>query len=321
MTSPALFVVLGAVVLLCAAAILALRADHRRASRQQRLRALVAVQPSWDESALSLRRPILREAIRGFFPLTMASARLKAAFAAAGNRIGLPHLVLSGLIAATAVVVFAENMMRLDPALVMLLGAGAGVWAPVLLLRLAQNRYRTQFLDPFPDALDLIGRAVKAGLPVLDAMEVAAREISAPVGSELRRTIEEMRIGIDIDEAMQRTADRVRVPDFRFFVVALKLQRRTGGSLAETLANLSNIIRRRKEIRLKVRALSSESKASAVVLALLPFVVGGIMFLINRDLVSVLLVDPRGRCMMGLAFLSLVAGVITMAVIIKKSLR
>jgi tight adherence protein B len=162
---------------------------------------------------------------------------------------------------------------------------------------------------------------VKAGLPVLDATEVAAREIPAPVGSELRRTIEEMRIGIDIDEAMQRTADRIRVPDFRFFVVALKLQRRTGGALAETLANLSHIIRRRKEIRLKARALSSEAKSSAVVLALLPFVVGGVMFLVNPDLASVLFLDPRGRFMMGLAFLSLAAGIITMAVIINKSLR
>jgi tight adherence protein B len=321
MRSQILFAVLGAVVLLCASAVLALRADHLRESRKQRLRALVAAQPSWDESALSLRRPILRDTLRGFFLLTMASAWLKAAVAASGNRIGLPHLALSGLIATTAGVVFAAKIMGLNLAFVALLGIGAGVGASALLLRLAQSRYRSEFLDLFPDALDLMGRAVKAGLPVLDAIEVAAREISAPVGSELQRTIEEMRVGIDIDEAMQHTADRVRVPDFRFFVVALKLQRRTGGSLAETLANLSNIIRRRKEIRLKVRALSSESKSSAVVLALLPFVVGGIMFLINRDLVSVLFLDPRGRFMMGLAGLSVVAGVLTMTVIIQKSLR
>src|SRR5262249_34473680 len=146
-----------------------------------------------------------------------------------------------------------------------------------------QSRFRNQFVDGFPDALDLMGRAVKAGLPVLDSMELAAREMPPPVGSELQRTIGEMRVGVDVDEAMQHTADRIRVPDFRFFAVALKLQRRTGGGLAETLANLSRIIRRRKEIRLKARALSSESKSSAVVLALLPFVVGGIMYLLSPD--------------------------------------
>ena len=139
---------------------------------------------------------------------------------------------------------------------------------------------------------------------MLDAMEVAAREIPAPVGSELQRTIEEMRIGIDIDEAMQHTADRIRVADFRFFVVALKLQRRTGGSLAETLANLSHIIRRRKEIRLKARALTSESKASASSSGCCRSSSAALLFFINPDLMSVLFVDPRGRFMLGLAFLS-----------------
>ena len=110
-----------------------------------------------------------------------------------------------------------------------------------------------------------------------------------------------MRIGIDIDEAMQHTADRIRVPDFRFFVVALKLQRRTGGSLAETLANLSSIIRRRKEIRLKARALTSEAKASATVLGLLPVVLGALLFFLNHDLMVPLLSDPRGRFMLGVA--------------------
>jgi tight adherence protein B len=308
-------------LLLGVAAVLMLRADRRRESREQRLRLLVAAGPSGDEPTLVLRRPVLRRTVREFFLPTTAWARLEAAFAATGNRVGLPHLTLIVLVAATGVVIFADKVVGFDPPLVVLLGLGAGLAAPTLLLRLAQSRFRNQFVDGFPDALDLMGRAVKAGLPVLDAMDLAAREIPPPVGSELQRTIGEMRVGVDVDEAMQHTADRIRVPDFRFFAVALKLQRRTGGGLAETLANLSHIIRRRKEIRLKARALSSESKSSAVVLALLPFVVGGIMYLLNPDLTSALFVDPRGRFMMGLAFLTLVAGVVTMAVIINKSLR
>src|SRR5205823_13677612 len=143
------------------------------------------------------------------------------------------------------------------------------------------------------------------GLPAVEAMEVAAREIPPPVGIEFLRTLEEARLGIDIGEALQHTAERIRVPDFRFYVVALALQRRTGGALAETLGNLSNIIRRRKEVRLKARALSAEAKASAFVLALLPFVVGAILFTLNYSLMSILFDDPRGRFMMGAAFLSL----------------
>ena len=321
MTSQIFVAVLGPVVLLGVAVVLAVRAGRRRQGRQQSLCALLSVGPSGDEPALPLRRPILRRTARKFLLVTTMRAGLETALARTGNRLGVPHLVLTMLVVATAVVLFAGKVMWFNPALVALLGIVAGLWAPALLLRLAQSRYRNQFLDKFPDALDLIGRAVKAGLPVLDATEVAAREVPAPVGSELQRTIEEMRIGVDIGEALEHTADRIQVPDFRFFVVALKLQRRTGGALAETLQNLSHIIRRRKEIRLKARALSSESKSSAVVLALLPLIVGGVIYLINPDLASVFLGDRRGRFMMGMAFLSLVAGVTSMAVIISKSLR
>jgi tight adherence protein B len=313
--------VLGAVILLGAAAFAVRRADRRRESRQQRLRAVVAAGPSVEEPTLSLRRPLSRAGIRDFFLLSALWARLEAELAAAGNWIGLPHLVVAGVGAAGATVLFTEKVMGLNPALVVLLGGAAAVATPVVLLRLIQSRYQNKFLLPFPDALDLMCRAVRAGLPVVDAIEVAAREVPAPVGGELHRTIEEMRIGVDIDEAMQHTADRIRVPDFRFFAVALKLQRRTGGGLAETLANLSNIIRRRKEIRLKARALTAESKASAAVLAALPFAVGALLFFLNPALMSVLFHDPRGRYMLGMAFLSLAIGVAVMAVIIRKSLR
>ncbi len=313
--------ILGAVVLIGGALLASMRSDRRRESRQQRLRTVVAAGPTEEAPTLSLRRPISRAGIRDFFLIATLWVRLEAAFAAAGNRIGLPHLALTGVAAAGVTVLFAEKIMGLQPAVVVLLGTAAAVAAPMALLRLLQSRYQKQFLDPFPDALDLMCRAVRAGLPVFDAMEVASREVSAPVGTELARTLEEMRIGVDIDEALQHTADRIRVPDFRFFAVALKLQRRTGGGLAETLANLSNIIRRRKEIRLKARALSAESKASATVLALLPFAVGALLFFLNPSLMSVLLDDPRGRFMMGMALLSLAIGVTVMAVIIRRSLR
>jgi tight adherence protein B len=319
--SPLVLAVVGAVLVLGAAALVMQRTDRRRGSRQQRLRAIVAAGPSEPEPVLSLRRPLTRAGIRDLFLLSALWARLDAAFAAAGNRVGVPHLAAAGLAAAGATVLFTEKVMAFGSALVLLPAAAAAVAAPVLLLRFLQSRYQNKFLEPFPDALDLMCRAVRAGLPVFDAIEVAAREIADPVGIELHRTIEEMRIGIDVDEAMQHTADRIRVPDFRFFAVALRLQRRTGGGLAETLTNLSNIIRRRKEIRQKTRSLTAESKASATVLGLLPFAVGAMLFWLNPDLMAVLFDDPRGRFMLGLALLSLAIGVSLMVVIIRKSLR
>jgi tight adherence protein B len=318
--SQLVFAVLGGVVLLGAALFAALRADRRRESRQQHLRAVVAVGPR-EEPQPSLRRPLSRAGVRDFFLLSALWARLEAAFAATGDRIGLPHLTVAGLIAAGAAIGLAAGIMGYGPGIAMPIGIAAAVAAAALLLRFAQSRYQNQFLDTFPDALDLIARAVRAGLPVNDAMQVAGREVPPPVGVEFQRTLEEMRIGMDIDEAMQHTADRIRVPDFRFFVVALKLQRRTGGSLAETLANLSSIIRRRKELRLKARALTSEAKASATVLGLLPVFLAALLFFLNGELMAPLLSDPRGRFMLGVAFLSLMAGITVMAVMIRRSVR
>jgi tight adherence protein B len=316
-----LFYVVGAVLVLGAALFAVARADHRRENRQQRLRALVAMGPSEGEPIPSLRRPLSRGGVTNLFLLSVLRGRLEAAFAATGDRIGIPHLAAAGLVTVAAALGLAQGVMGFRPAFAAPLAVGVALGVCTVLLRLAQSRYQNQFLDVFPDALDLIARAIKAGLPVFDAMELVGRDVRAPVGSEFRRTLDEMLVGVDIDEAMQQTADRIRVPDFRFFVVALRLQRRTGGSLAETLGNLSGIIRRRREIRLKARALTSEAKASAAVLGLLPPVVGGLMFFINRDMMLPLFSDPRGRFMLGISFLSLLMGIGMMAVMIKRAVR
>jgi Flp pilus assembly protein TadB len=197
----------------------------------------------------------------------------------------------------------------------------AGGGAALLVLWHVQNRFRAQFLDIFPDALDLIVRAVRAGLPVLDAMEAAGREIADPVGRVFRSVIDEMRVGVELDEVLEQTALRLRLADFRFFTVCLKLQRRTGGSLAETLTNLSSIIRRRKELRLKARALSAESRTQAIVLSILPFVAGGGIALLNPGYMAILFNDHRGHLILGYAAASLLVGFAVMNGLIKRSLR
>jgi tight adherence protein B len=309
---PILVAVLGSTVLLGAALFSVLRAERRRATLEQRLKAITAAAPSADRLVMSLRRP--RSQRR---PLL---ARLDPALAATGNRIGLPHLAATGVIVASMIgLTTAVIQLRLALAIA-LAGAGA-VGAPALLRWLAQSRYQRQFLDIFPDALDLIVRAVRAGLPAPEAIELAAREVPTPVGSEFQRMLDEMRIGVEMEDALQDAADRIRVPDFRFFVVSLLLQRRTGGGIAETLANLSTIIRQRKALRQKARALAAEAKASAAIVAIMPFVAGAGLFLINRELMSLLLVDPRGRQMLGIAFISLLLGIAAMKAIIKSSLR
>jgi tight adherence protein B len=247
-------------------------------------------------------------------------ARLEAALAATGNRIGLPQLVLTGIAAAVAVSL-AVRFMGFNPVLAIGLGGTAAVAAPRFLLRYAQLRYQRRFLDVFPDAIDLIVRAVKAGLPALDAIDLAAREIPAPVGTEFQRVLDDTRIGVAMADALNRAADRIRVPDFRFFVASIVLQRRTGGGLAETLVNLSTLIRQRRALRLKARALTAESKASAAVISIMPFVAGAGLYLVKPDMMALLFADHRGRFMLGVAIVSVLLGIFTMSAIIRRTLR
>jgi tight adherence protein B len=293
-----------------------IRKDNRRQFVQRRLSALH--RGDVNETALSLHREMQQRAL--YIPENLRK-RYDAAFAAAGDRIGPLHLAVAGLLTAAAVVAFASQIMNLSTGFVTLLGLIATTGTPVLALRLAQARYRARFLDVFPDALDLVRRGIRAGLPVNEALVIAAREIPDPFGTEMRRALDEMQVGIPMIDALHGTADRTRVADFRFMVVALALQQKTGGSLAETLGNLSAVVRARKAIRLKARALSAEAKVSAMVLAVLPFLVGGAMYVLNRSLVQPLLFDPRGRFMVGLAFLSLVTGVTIMHVLVRRAVR
>jgi len=242
------------------------------------------------------------------------------AFAATGNRLRPLHLAAIG-IAAAATIGLASSALSFRPALAILLSGAAAIGAPVLLLRFVQRRYQRQFLDVFPDALDLIVRAVRSGLPAPEAIELVTHEIRPPVSTEFQQLLDELRIGTELEDALQHAADRVRVPDFRFFVVSLLLQRQTGGGIAETLSNLSRIIRQRKALRLKARALAAEAQASAAIIATMPFVAGVGLFLINRDLMTVLFNDPRGRFMFGIAVVSLLSGIAAMRALIKRNLR
>ena len=317
-------VALGLTVLLGTVRFLVLLAGRSRESLRQRLAAIsTASQPDREPATpLVLRRAMPRRQLRGFYrPPAEQWARLDMALEAAGNRIRLTHLIATGTVAATTTIGFAVAVTQLPPGFAVALGIVAALGGPALILRLAQRRYQRRFLDLFPDALDLIVRAARAGLPALEAIEVAAREIPGPVGTEFLRMLDEMRIGVQMEDALQHAADRIRAPDFRFFVVSLVLQRRTGGGLADTLSNLSTVIRQRKALSRKVSALTAEPKTSVVVVAIMPIVAAAGMFLINREMISDLFVDPRGRFMLGIAVVSLFFGIVLMNLMIKKSMR
>ena len=251
--------------------------------------------------------------------MTTLSVWFELAFAASGNRIGPLHLAVTGIssaLGAWLLAVFAE----FRPALTVALCGVAATGAPALLLRFLQSRYQREFLESFPDALDLIVRAVRAGLPLPDAIDVVTRDTRSPVASEFQQIMDEVRIGTEMEQALQRAATRIRAPDFEFFMVSILLQRQTGGGIAETLSSLATTIRQRRALRQKTRALAAEAQASAAVVAAMPLIAGTGLFLINRQLMWTLLIDPRGRFMLGLAVISSLSGIIAMRTLIKKNL-
>ncbi len=178
-------------------------------------------------------------------------------------------------------------------ALMVSLAAGLGLphwWVSRLI-----NKRIAQFNAKFPDALELLTRGLRSGLPIAETLGVVSVEIPGPVGEEFRLITERIKIGKTMDQALQETADRLGTAEFQFFVISLAIQRETGGNLAETLSNLATVLRQRAQMKLKIRAMSSESKASAYIIGALPFIVFGLISYINFDYMSPFYTpDPMG---------------------------
>ena len=165
------------------------------------------------------------------------------------------------------------------------------------------------FLNLFPDAIDLMVRALRSGLPISEAIIGAGQEIGNPVGAEFGTIESGMRMGRDLESLLWDIAKRIDSPELRFFIIALSVQRETGGNLAETLANLSDLLRRRRMMAQKVRAMSSEARASTMILGSLPFVVTTILLLTSPTYIRTLFTDPRGMMLIALALAMLGTGI------------
>ncbi|MGC1469901.1 MAG: type II secretion system F family protein [Sphingorhabdus sp.] len=169
----------------------------------------------------------------------------------------------------------------------------------------------TNFTAKFPEAIELLVRGLKSGLPVGETLGVVAREIPGPVGEEFKIVTEKIKIGKTMEDALQDTADRLGTPEFQFFVITLAIQRETGGNLAETLSNLADVLRKRAQMKLKIRAMSSESKASAYIVGSLPFIVFGLVWSVNPEYLSGFFVEQRLMIagMIGLVWMGIGVGI------------
>ena len=185
-------------------------------------------------------------------------------------------------------------MMRGMPFLLGLFaGLFVGIGLPHFIVGKMIKRRVNKFNVNFPDAIELMVRGLRSGLPITETLGIVAGEIPGPVGIEFRMVADKMKIGRTMEAALQETADRLGTAEFQFFVITLAIQRETGGNLAETLSNLADVLRKRAQMKLKIRAMSSESKASAYIVGSLPFVVFTLVFLMNPSYMGKFFVDER----------------------------
>ena len=232
------------------------------------------------------------------------------------NRLDRAGLKLSlaqylGICFAIAVVAIALNLIfkAMPPAAAVLLGLTSGIALPHMTVGFLGRRRRNKFLENFPEAIDLMVRGLKSGLPITESIRAAGEEVPDPVGVELRQVTDAVALGRKLEDVLWEMSERLDIQEFKFFTVSLSIQAETGGNLSETLQNLSNVLRGRRQLKLKIKAMSSEAKASAYIIGCLPFVVGFFIYLVNPGYITKLFIDPRGHFMIGAGgFMFLIGG-------------
>jgi tight adherence protein B len=175
------------------------------------------------------------------------------------------------------------------------IGFAVGFGLPRWLLGFTIKRRKKAFTREFANAIDVIVRGVKAGLPLNECLKIIANESGEPVGPEFKQILEGMKVGVTLEDALKKMYDRMPIPEVNFFQIVLTIQQKTGGNLSEALGNLSGVLRDRKRLQGKIQALSSEAKASAGIIGSLPIIVMALVYLTTPDYIALLFTDRFGN--------------------------
>ena len=215
--------------------------------------------------------------------------------------------------AIASVGVFLVTMM-LGVGLIAALGFGfaAGCGLPFWMLSFLKKRRESKFLNEFPDAVDVIVRGIKAGLPLLDSLKLISNDATEPVRSEFRAIVETQTIGMPIGEACLKLYESIPLPEANFFGIVVSIQQRAGGNLSGALGNLSRVLRDRKKMKAKIQAMSMEAKASASIIGALPIAVMSLVWLTSPNYIDLLFTEPLGRIMLGCCAGWMLTGVLVM---------
>lgn len=192
-------------------------------------------------------------------------------------------------------------------------GVALGGYVPWLILRVMTSKRQKNLEEQLPDVLDFIARAMLAGHAFNSALQMAAIESPQPIAGEFQQTFNQVNIGMPIQQAMSGLAERIDCADMRYFAVSVVINREVGGDLAGLLTGLAALIRERLKLRLLVKSLTAEARASTWVIGLLPFLIGATLLLLNPSYLDPLLSDPMGRKMLIYGFLMMVVGLVMMS--------
>jgi tight adherence protein B len=200
---------------------------------------------------------------------------------------------LIGSVALLVAVSFLLMFKGMPMLLAIVVGLFAGIALPHFAVGYLIGKRINQFNQRFPDAIELMVRGLRSGLPISETLGVVATEVKGPIAIEFQSVVDKMKIGRTMEVSLQESADRIGTAEFQFFVITLAIQRETGGNLAETLANLADVLRKRAQMKLKIKAMSSESKASAYIVGSLPFIVFGLVWMMNPGYMGGFFTDER----------------------------
>ncbi|MBB3946677.1 tight adherence protein B [Rhizobium skierniewicense] len=219
------------------------------------------------------------------------------------------YLISAGL----GLAIFLVALLYAAPLFLALGGGFVGALGlPRWVLGFLVKRRQNKFLEEFPNALDVMYRSIKSGLPLNDSIRLIASDGQEPVKTEFQRVVEAQQVGMTIPEGIGRMMLTMPLPEVNFFGTVITIQAQAGGNLSEALANLSKVLRERRKMKAKVAALSMEAKASAVIIGALPFIVATLVYLTSPDYISVLFTDSRGHLILGASALWMSIGIVVM---------
>jgi tight adherence protein B len=297
-----------------------LASERRRRHNERVMRVLApfrAVTRGRDPAMQILRRDTSRSSIKPLNELLHKIIpdvqKFRRRLRQASRTLTMDQYLLASLFLATIATVGLALFLPWPFILSLIIGVLIGIFIPYACVLWMAKRRQNRFVAIFPDAIDIIVRAVRSGQPPSEAIRVVSEQAPEPVSGEFREITAAVRVGVTLNEAIGQAAERIDLTEFRYFHTALNIQQETGGNLSETLDNLSKMLRRRRQIKLKIRAASAEARASAWIVGSLPFIMFFVIQALNHDYAVTLIVDPRGIIMVAVAFASTCIGIAVMA--------